>query len=428
MELNSITESKFSTSKPKSGATDKRYIFKSKPDTFEKSNKRDISFTGKTPWGFVQTLNIPVTSKITGAVKTYFYNAANQLTRRRVYLDSDTPQKISFKNLCKILSSNGEEFYIDEEGLLKLSDSIQARKSTEIAKYNRYCSNIEFAINRLQDLFKQYGEDTPITKDYEKIIPQIKYLRKKAALNENDSIIFENILRGLQEAIQGAQKANTALMDLEIRPILKPLSTLQEAKDSLFTISNFMVDRKNKICKLYTSALNGRLEAETILTYEDIEKYLDLIKSYDFISPLNIRVTEKDGQKFLKFDNFNDSPYSAIHVMHRLIQRYGKKEDGSIDFNEIKKILDSIQENINSQSIPTSHHPQINDSFGTAGLYLPWGKTSLGNTSLIIPYKGKYDFINAVFNKDGKLVTIKGSSEKDVDRNFIPFKYFKEAN
>ena len=428
MELNSITELKFTTNKPESSTTNKRYIFKSKPDTFEKSNKRDISFTGKTPWGFVQTLNIPITGKITGAVKTYFHNAANQLTRRRVYLDSNTPQKISFKNLCKILSPNGEEFYIDEEGLLKLSDSIQARKSTEIAKYNRYCSNIEFAINRLQDLFKQYGEDTPITKDYEKIIPQIKYLRRKANLDGEDSIIFENILRSLQEAVQGAQKANTAIIDLEVRPILKPLSTLQEAKDSLFTISNFMVDKKNKICRLYTSTSNGKQEAETILTYGDIEKYLDLIRHYDFISPLNIRITEKDGQKFLKFDNFCNSPYSAIHVMHRLIQRYGKKEDGSINFNEIKKVLDSVQENINLQSIPTSHHPQINDSFGTAGLYLPWGRTSLGNTSLIIPYKGKYDFINAVFNKDGKLVTIKGSSESDINRNFIPFKYFKEAN
>ena len=430
MEFN-LVENTIKTNKPNAKSkenTRQGVRLEYKRDSFESSKKlnKQISFTGKTPWGFVDTINSEAIDKVTGKIKTSFYDITRPIYNKLINLFSENPQKISFKDLCKILAANDEEFYIDEEGCLQLAKDIIARKEVALVKFDQDCKAMEYARESLQELFKKYGINDVLEKDYDKIISQVRELKRKIFFNDDDIRVFENAYESLKKSVQNIQKTDKKLINLEQSAVLNSYSTLKEAREGFFKISDFLVDKERKLCKIYSQNAGFNDASEIILTYPDVEKYLNLIKNYDFIDQnINISVIEKEGKKYLKFSEFSESSYHAIHTMHRLIERFGKKEDGSIDFDELKKVLDKINDSIKFPIIP-NNWPRKTGFTASAGVYLPWGTTSYKNTSLIVPYNNKYDFINAVFNSDGKLVTIKGASETDVRKNMVLFDYNRQ--
>lgn len=341
-------------------------------------------------------------------------NRAGKDIMKRKIIFHDKPK--TFLELCKSITPDGAAIFVNKKNHIDIDAIEYARTNVATRKIWEYAEALDSDINKVVKILKSTRNS-----DMQKLAQEIE---SKNSINAK-----VNLISSKDNEIVSALSTKDNIKFANLKSYIKRENInkkhWEDKRDHLiydepeeFLAADKLKDRKGKPnssnaifmpedAKMILYTPNSKINDTVEISLPNLVGYDRIVKKYDFLDS-NIDLNRLD-----------ESSYRAIHSMHRLFERFALDESGNQSYKKVDEVLSKIKDLISENGddlysgIPTQKTPRM-------GLYINSGKVNKGNISLALPNENTDGFINVVFDKDGKIVTLYDVTHDDIFDNFCP--------
>ena len=322
----------------------------------------------------------------------------------------------SFKELCRVIMPEGSAIFVNRKNCIDIDTIEHARIAVASRKISEYAKALETDIDSVVKMLKSTKKQSLIDiakeiEDKESLNAKVNFIFAKdkeivSALNTKTNIRFANIKEYIRRANLNKKywQDKREHLKFDEPEVFQKTTKLKDRKGKPSSSDAVFFPENGKML-LYTP--NSKIDDSVEVTLPNLVGYNDIVKKYDFLdSDINL-------------NNIDESSYRAIHSMHRLFERFSFDEQGVQDYKRVDDVLKKIKQAIEENG-DDLYSGMPKDKSSRVGLYINSGKVCKDSVGMILPNEKTDGFINVVFDKEGKIVTLFDVTTENIYDNFCP--------